>query len=97
MKRIIFYIILFIIFVLAISFSLLNSQTVNIDLYFSKQSVDLMLVILASICVGVVMGVAAVSGMMLRTRHELSKTKKEVKLVEKEVANLRSLPLKDKH
>lgn len=97
MKRIIFFIFLFVIFVFAISFSLLNSQTVQINFYFAKHEIDLMFVILASICIGAIMGVIAISGMVLRLKHELSKKNKEVKIVEKEVANLRSLPLKDKH
>ena len=97
MKRVIFYIFLFIIFIFAISFSLLNSQNVQINFYFTKKDIDLMFVIFASICIGAIMGVIAISGVVFRLRHQLSKKNREVKLVEKEVTNLRSLPLKDKH
>jgi uncharacterized integral membrane protein len=75
----------------------MNSQEVHIDYYFADKPTDLMYVILASLFIGALMGIFALLGVVLRLKHELSKKKREVKLVEKEVANLRSLPLKDKH
>lgn len=97
MKRIIFFIILLFLAILAISFTLLNSQTVQLNFYFLRTDIDLMWVVLLSVCIGAAMGVIATLGMVFRLRHELTKRKKEVKLIEKEVANLRALPLKDKH
>jgi hypothetical protein len=47
--------------------------------------------------VGVALGLLAMAGIVIRLKHELSKKNKEVRVVEKEVANLRALPLKDKH
>lgn len=97
MKRIIFLIILLVLAVFAISFTLLNTQTVKLNYYIVQVDTDLMWVILTSICLGAALGIAATLSMVFRLRHELSKRKKEVKLIEKEVANLRALPLKDNH
>jgi uncharacterized membrane protein YciS (DUF1049 family) len=54
-------------------------------------------VIFGSMCVGVVLGVFSMASIVLRLKHELSRKNKEVKVIEKEVTNLRALPLKDKH
>jgi hypothetical protein len=54
-------------------------------------------VIFGSMCVGVVLGIFSMMSMVIRLKHELSRKNKEVKVIEKEVANLRALPLKDKH
>jgi putative membrane protein len=97
MKRILFFIVLLILVVFTISFTLLNTQTVSIKYYFVQWNTDLMKVILFSVCLGAVLGFMTTISMVFRLKHELSKKKKEVKLIEKEVANLRALPLKDKH
>ena len=97
MKRILFFIVLLILVVFTISFTLLNTQMVSIKYYFVQWDTDLMKVILFSVCLGAVLGFMATISMVFRLKHELSKKKKEVKLIEKEVANLRALPLKDKH
>jgi putative membrane protein len=97
MKRILFLIVLLILVVFTISFTLLNTQTVSIKYYFVQWDTDLMKVILFSVCLGAALGLMATIGIVFRLKHELSKRKKEVKLIEKEVANLRALPLKDKH
>jgi len=97
MKRILFFIVLLILVVFTISFTLLNTQTVSIKYYFVQWNTDLMKVILFSVCLGAALGFMATIGMVIRLKHELKRKKKEVKLIEKEVANLRALPLKDKH
>jgi putative membrane protein len=97
MKRILFFIVLLILVVFTISFTLLNTQMVTIKYYFVQWDTDLMKVILFSVCLGAALGFMATISMVFRLKHELSKKKKEVKHIEKEVANLRALPLKDKH
>jgi uncharacterized integral membrane protein len=97
MKRILFFIVLLILVVFTISFTLLNSQKVSIKYYFVQWDTDLMKVILFSVCLGAVLGFLATISWVARLGNELKKKKKEVKLIEKEVANLRALPLKDKH
>lgn len=97
MKRIIFLIVLLLLAIFAISFTLLNTQSVKLNYYFAQLDTDLMWVILFSVSIGAVLGVLATMSMVFRLKHELLKKKKEVKLIEKEVANLRALPLKDKH
>ena len=97
MKRIIFLIIFLVVFLLGASFALSNAQEVRLSYYFFEKNVQLPWVIFGSMCIGVVLGIVAMMGIVIRLKHELSKKNKEVKVIEKEVANLRALPLKDKH
>jgi len=39
----------------------------------------------------------AALGMVLRARHEAARLRQKVALAEKEVANLRAIPIKDRH
>ncbi|MCG6969496.1 MAG: LapA family protein [Gammaproteobacteria bacterium] len=97
MKRIIFLIIFLVVFLLGASFALSNAQDVQLSYYFFETTVKLPWVIFGSMCVGVVLGIFSMMSMVIRLKHELSRKNKEVKVIEKEVANLRALPLKDKH
>jgi uncharacterized integral membrane protein len=97
MKRIIFLIIFLVVFLFGASFALSNAQEVRLSYYFFEKNVQLPWVIFGSMCIGVVLGIVAMMSIVIRLKHELSKKNKEVKVIEKEVANLRALPLKDKH
>ncbi|MDH5325782.1 MAG: LapA family protein [Gammaproteobacteria bacterium] len=97
MKRIILLFVLLVIAISTISFTLTNSQPVMLKYYFGEKETDLLVVIVFSVAIGAVLGVLATMGLVLRLKHDLVKLKKTVRVTEKEVENLRSLPLKDPH
>ena len=97
MKRIILLFVLLVVAISTISFTLSNSQPVLLNYYFGQKEVDLLVVIVFSVTAGALLGVLATLGLTLRLKHELVKLKRTVKVTEKEVENLRSLPLKDQH
>ncbi|KPJ93639.1 MAG: hypothetical protein AMJ53_06895 [Gammaproteobacteria bacterium SG8_11] len=97
MKRIISIVVLLIVFLFGASFALQNPQKVELSYYFFKFQPELPWIILVSILIGIVLGVIAMLSIVIRLKRDLLKKNKEVKVIEKEVANLRALPLKDKH
>lgn len=97
MKRIILLFVLLVISIVTISLTLSNSQPVLLNYYFGQRETDLLVVVIFSVSAGAVLGVVATLGIVLRLKHELVKLRKTVKITEKEVDNLRSLPLKDQH
>ena len=97
MKRISLFIVLVVIAILGLSFAVLNADTVSLKYYFGEFSAPLSLDIVLSLACGALLGVAASMTVVVRLRRDLSRLNKTVKLTEKEVANLRALPLKDKH
>ena len=95
MKKIVLFILVFIILVIAISFAVLNAESVNLNFYFGQIESPLSLIIVISLACGALLGVLASLTLIVKLKHELVKLNKTVKLTEKEVDNLRSLPLKD--
>lgn len=97
MKRIILLLVLFVVLVIGLSFSLMNAETVMLSYYFGTISAPLSIVVVVSLAVGALLGVLACMGMALGLKQEIARLRRSVKVAEKEVENLRSLPLKDKH
>ena len=97
MKRIILFIVFFIVAIFGISFAVLNADSVKFNYYFGHFDAPLSLIIVISLACGAVLGVLASLTLIVRLKHEQTKLKKSIALAEKEVENLRSLPLKDKH
>ena len=96
MGRIFGFLILVLIMLFALVFSALNTSPVIIDYYFDKLELPSLSIALAiAVLIGVLMGIIASLGMVLRTRSELLKLRREVRNTEKEVMNLRNMPLKD--
>jgi putative membrane protein len=94
----IIYLFLFLILVIfGIVFAVLNADPVDLHYYFGNKQVALSLVIVLSMMVGAILGVIASIGMIVNSRREVHKLKKSVDLAEKEITNLRALPIQDKH
>lgn len=95
MKKIILFIIIFIILIIGISFAVLNAEAVRLSYYFGDINAPLSLIIVLSLACGAVLGMLASLTLVVRLKHDLKKLDKSNKLAEKEIENLRSLPLKD--
>ena len=81
--------------ILTVTFTLLNSQTVRLNFYLGSYEVDLLVVIIICLVLGSVLGMTAALGKLLSLKQELLRKEKKIRVTEKEVENLRSLPLKD--
>jgi len=80
-----------------IVFAVLNSDMVALNYYFGTQQVPLSLIMLLAMIVGALIGVLVSMGQLLKARRDVAKLKKSVQLAEKEVSNLRTIPIKDSH
>jgi len=97
MKRIVIFAILLLVTLLGLSFALMNANSVRLMYYFGEVQAPLSLVVVLAIALGAFLGVLASMGMVVGQKREIAKLRKSVKIVEEEVSNLRSLPLKDSH
>ncbi len=95
MARILGLLILLVLVILGLSFAVLNSQVVQLNYYLGEAELPLAMVVVAALAVGAVCGLLASMGMVIRSRHEASVLRRKVRVVEKEVSNLRAIPLKD--
>jgi len=97
MRRIIIFALLLLVTLLGLSFALMNAEPVQLNYYFGTLQAPLSLVVVLAIILGAGLGVLASLGVVFSQKRELAKLRRSTKIVEEEVSNLRSLPLKDAH
>lgn len=95
MSYIVNLIIFLLVLTLGLSFAILNAEPVELDYYFGSQRISLSLVVLITLIMGVVAGVVASLGIIIKLKREVSRLRKTSQAVDAELANLRTLPLKD--
>jgi len=75
--------------------SILNSGDIQINYYFGTIYIALPVVIIVTLASGIFLGIIASMSMVLKLKKDNAGLKKDMKLTEKEIANLRRLPLRD--
>jgi len=88
---------LFALIMIGVSFACLNAVPVNVNYYVGIHQFPLVVVLMIALGVGAVLGAFAMLSYVYQLRRSRSKLKKQVRLIEKEIKNLRSIPLKDEH
>lgn len=97
MKRIFIFTTVVLVALGGLSFALINAESVTLNYYFGSLQAPLSLVMVISLAVGAAMGVIASMWAVIGQKRELAKLRKAAKVAEKEISNLRSLPMKDSH
>lgn len=95
--RQIFYgaVILFIV-LLVVSFALKNQQTVALAYYFGVDlHIPVWMVVVGGIAIGILLGLVVSSAWLLQAKQHVAAEKRRARKFEREVTNLRSLPVKD--
>lgn len=93
--RIIKYVLIFILLLVVLSFALLNATPVEINYYIGTSKPALSLTLVISFAFGCVVGLLSTLSWYWHARWEGRKLTKKLALAEKELANLRAMPLKD--
>ena len=89
-----FYLLLILI---GISFAALNAASVKINLYFTTLNTPVSVLVLLMLGIGSVFGFVLFLFRYWRLKAEYRKIKSQLKLNEKEIKNLRAIPLQDEH
>ena len=85
-----------IVMILGASFAVLNADPVLFNYYLGSRDLPLSLILIAALGAGVLIGVVATIGMVLEVKRENLSLKRRSRLINEEVQNLRSIPLKDR-
>ena len=96
MTRVIGLIFILVLLVFTLSFAVLNAEPAKINYYFGISQMPLSLVLVIAFVIGALFGAVVNVGMILRLKRQIFRLRKEVRVSEKEVKNLRALPIKDK-
>lgn len=97
MMRFLFTIFIVLIILLGVTFACLNAEPVSLNFYFGTRSLPLSMLLVLTLGLGLILGVLLFSLSYLRLKAKNIRLKSKIKLVEKEVENLRAIPLKDTH
>jgi putative membrane protein len=76
------------------SFAIINDAPVTVDLYFMRPELPLSLLVLLALGLGMLLGGLAGMIYVMRVRKENADLKREARLVNEEVQNLRTMPVK---
>ena len=90
---IVFYLVLI---TLGVVLSVLNSKMVELNLYYVFKCSTSVLILL-SLIVGIIVGLFSSLWRYLRLKMAFAKLKSQLALSEREVKNLRSIPIQDQH
>lgn len=93
MIKVIKFILLVFFLIIGAAFAIINDQPVELDLYFLVTSLPLSLILLLATGVGIVLGAIVSTFYFMRLRRENAVLRRQSRLVEQEVKNLRTLPL----
>lgn len=91
------YILIFVIFLIGLTFACLNAESVSINYYIGTAKLPLSLLLAFAFLVGGLLGLFAGLKRLLRLKRERYRLQQRLKLAEKEIENLRVMPLKDTH
>ena len=94
-KKYISIILLLLIFVVSLVFFLKNNQMITFNYLVATQDISLSFLLFISLSIGVLLGILAWLPKIVGLKHRISRLEKQMKLSEKELDNLRVMPMKD--
>lgn len=95
--RIMSYILLVVIILLGASFATLNSGMVSLNYYLGHKTMPLSLLLVSVFAVGCLLGILVGLSIIIKLKLKNYRLRQRLKLAEKEVSNLRAIPLQDRH
>ena len=97
MLRLTYIVFSLVLLVTGILFAVLNADSVTLHYYFGDMEIPLSLTIISAIIAGAILGIVASAGIIFKLKRENSHLRKTSELAEKEISNLRTMPIKDDH
>ena len=97
MLRLIYLSITLLVIVLGVAFAVLNAESVQLNYYLGSIQLPLSLVLVMAMIIGALLGIFASLSLIIGSRRKATKLKHSVEVAEKEIVNLRNIPIKDKH
>lgn len=94
--RIISYFFILIIVLFGMTFATLNSESVTINYYFSQSTLPLSLLLVLVFALGCLIGMIVGFWLLIKSKFQNYRLQQRLSLAEKEIENLRAIPIQDK-
>ncbi|KTD30680.1 hypothetical protein Lmac_0496 [Legionella maceachernii] len=95
--RLFMMLIYLILIVLGVSFAALNASSVQVNFYFKTVSMPVSVLMTIMLGVGLLLGFLFFLYRYWRLKVDYLKIRNQLRMTEKEIKNLRSIPLKNQH
>lgn len=93
--RIVSYFFILVIVLFGMTFATLNSESVTINYYFSQSTLPLSLLLVLGFAFGCLIGMIVGLWLLLKSKLLNYRLRQRLTIAEKEIENLRAIPLKD--
>ncbi len=93
--RVVYITIIIILAAFFVVFALLNAHSVEINYFLGRRSLPLSLLLLASLMCGFLIGILGMLKSVIGSRASAHRAKKKSNILQKEIDNLRAMPVKD--
>lgn len=97
MLRFIYIAFALLVIIFGVVFAVLNATDVQLNYYLGSIELPLSLVLVLAMIVGAILGILASLSFIIGSRRNATKLKRSVEIAEKEIVNLRNIPIKDDH
>ncbi len=97
MLRLIYLSITLVVIIFGVTFAVLNAESVQLNYYLGSIELPLSLVLVVAMIIGALLGIFASLSLIIGSRRSATKLKRSVEVAEKEIVNLRNIPIKDEH
>ena len=95
MSQILKLCVILLVMLIGVAFHLVNDQSVELNYYLGMIELPFSFVVAAAVCLGAVLGILASLPILFRLKRENYKLGKQVQVGERELNNLRTIPIKD--
>ena len=95
MKRLFGLALALIVVAIGLSFAMLNPAPISLDFYLGELNLPVSLWLVIAFAIGVLMGLAAAAGILMRQRWQLARLRREVAASREELSELRKLPIRN--
>lgn len=95
--RILMIIVYLLLIILGVTFAALNAGSVQVNFYVRTLNMPIAVLIAIVLGLGLLIGYALALTKYLRLKVENMRVKNQLRLTEKEIKNLRDIPLKNQH
>lgn len=93
--RLLRYVFFIVLLLLVLAFALLNADSVSISYYLGTSKIPLSILLVFTFGIGCIIGLLVSMNWYLRSKWQNRKLAQRLELAEKELTNLRTMPLKD--
>lgn len=97
MLRLIYISLTLVVIIIGVAFSVLNAENIQLNYYLGSVELPLSLVLVVAMIIGAILGILASLSLIIGSRRSTNKLKRSVEVAEKEIVNLRNIPIKDNH